>query len=84
MEDKFIVDCSCGCSKLEFKELHGDHYLSAYYATFYSKQDGIWSRFKERVKMLWFILLGKDFHLYEMVIYKDQWQQFKKFIQETE
>jgi len=85
MDKKFITGCDCGCSKIEvikFDDSDDDFvgFISYYGSTFYDKQAVITDRIIEKIKMLWFVLRGKDFRLHEIYFNKQQWQDFKEFI----
>jgi hypothetical protein len=81
MEQEFIFKCECGCSKLTVDEDEDGYVnLSHYFSSFYGKQSVIKDRIIERIKMLWFVLRGKDFHLYELYISPENWSDFKKWM----
>lgn len=88
METKEIIAiCHDGCGIVKFtvfEDAEWDDYcfISYYSSTFYDKQSPIWYRIKEVVKMLWFIIRGRDFQLYEVSFNKENWEEFKKNIQD--
>lgn len=58
-----------------------DYSLQILINTFYSKQRGILRTIKERIKLIWYILLGKDYLLNDIILSKDQADEFNKSLQ---
>jgi len=82
-EKRFFIPCDCGCNIMEFDYFDEEEmFISNYVSTFYEKQDQIFGNILRRIKFIWFILRGKEFHLYEVVIRKEQLQEFKKWVAE--
>lgn len=71
-----LIECDCGCSLLKFMEDDDLIYISHYALSFYSKQDGFWKNLAHKIRFLWAILIGKEFHLYEVIVKKEEF--FKK------
>ena len=83
-KEEFIFGCECGCSKLILeKDEDGYVFADLYYSSFYGKQSVIKNRIVERIKMLWFVLRGKDFSLYDLYISPESWNDFKKWLNEV-
>jgi len=83
-EKRFFVPCDCYCNIIAIDfidEKDGCLYVSNYVSSFYEKQ-GILSNLANRIKLLWFILRGKEFSLYDVVIDKEMLQDFKEWVAE--
>lgn len=82
MERKITVNCGCTCSKLDFVYDNGDGLdeliISHYYASFYNHQQPIWTTIKNRLKMIWCGITGKDYEFYELVFYGEQVKKVKE------
>lgn len=82
-----IVNCNCGCGKgIEFRvNKDEDDYasLSLISSDWYANQLSGWDIFKEKIKKIWFILRGKDYYYSEIILNKDEWEEFKKIINEV-
>lgn len=58
-----------------------DYSLQILINTFYSKQRGIIKIIKDRIKLIWYILLGKDYLLNDIILTKEQAEEFNKSLQ---
>jgi len=80
------IECSCGCSSLAIEQRQGEDgpeeiYISHKISSFYALQKPGKTKFKEALKIIWCILRGKEYYLYEIVLNsKDQISNFKKTI----
>lgn len=83
-EKKVIVECECGCSILKFvKDEDGYIYIENYSSLFYERQESAFLILKKKLKFIWFILIGKEFSLYDLVITgKEDIDNFKKQMNE--
>lgn len=83
-EKRVIVECECGCSVLRFvKDEDGYIYVESYSSLFYERQESAFSILKKKLKFIWFILIGKEFSLYDLVITgKEDVDNFKKQMNE--
>jgi len=83
--DSVKISCSCGCSILEFKQEDkswgGGITLSHYVSSFQSEQKGLWNTIVDRSKMIWLILTGKKYSLYDIVLTKKEAQQLIEVIE---
>jgi hypothetical protein len=82
---KFWFDCSCGCGELVFSQWKDDGmaFISYHIPAFYAYQRNLWTTIKHRAKIIWNILRGKEFYLYEIVIEDNETlKRFKKFVSE--
>ncbi len=82
---KFYYECSCGCGVLEFSQWKDDGiaFISYNIPAFYAWQYGTWDRIKRSVKIIWNILLGREYVFYEIVIEDNKTlKEFKKWASE--
>jgi hypothetical protein len=82
---EFVIGCECGCAKIEITKYFDDDpdfigFIQYYGSTFYDKQSVIKNRIIERIKMLWFVFMGKDYRLYDLVFNQEEWNKFKEFV----
>lgn len=82
-DDELIVTCNCSCGYgLHWKAGTWDdedekYYLSLIEMSWYAKQD---SRLKLYFKRLWKALRGKEYHLTEMILKKEDVEEFAAFL----
>jgi hypothetical protein len=71
------VKCGCGCSTLEITQWYENnvpesvwisHKIRSSTAYYYPG----WNRFKEKIKLIWCILRGKEYYFYELDLNKKQ------------
>ena len=73
-EELIVVNCDCGCNEgiyiIKYKEigLPNDYYIEIATTKFYSEQDKMWTKFKKRLKTIWFAIKGKEYRLCEICI----------------
>lgn len=80
--NKIYIPCDCGCSILEVVADKEDdfYYISHYGSSFYNAQDGVWTKIKSRLKFIWAGITGKEFHFYEVVLTKDEFEKLKEMV----
>jgi hypothetical protein len=71
----FFLKCECGDHVLSLNTEFEDSYM-----TFFYRISGSYLTWKERLKVIWNILRKRDYILYDLVIYEDQWKDFQKFV----
>ena len=82
----FTLDCECGCCegiRFRFDSEDEDIYLnlSIVSGDFYNKQKN--KRFyllKEKLKRIWFVIRNKDYHYFDIILSKNDFEDFKSFI----
>lgn len=79
-ENSFQLDCDCGCNKIVFSYWDGELVISHYALSFYRHQKSIWNTIKTRISLLWCIITGKEYRLYETVIPENKFEEFKIYI----
>ena len=73
-KDNLLIECACGSTIFGFTKFEairdedGVVYLSTYLNEFYNKQDSIFSTLWSRMKLAWYALWGKEYHLHELII----------------
>jgi len=83
MESKKIqIECNCGCVVLKVTkdrssvEGYDDvlYFVSAYESSFGARQ----RKLKQYLTRLWSAIVGKDYHLYEVVLREDEFHKFSE------
>lgn len=84
-----IVNCNCGCDEaIQIKKLVYDvkdddeYYLSILAGEFGSTQRGIFRTIGHRIKLAWKMLRGKEYLLTEIVMTKEELEEYKKVLGE--
>lgn len=77
------IDCDCGCSIVRVMDLDDFLTIDFLYNTFQSKQVTPTRILKNRLKMMWYALLGKEYRLHEIVVTREQLKQLAKDINEN-
>jgi len=87
---KINVDCGCGCTMIQIsqwqeKEEVGEVYISQYIPSFRALYQPGWNKFKDAVKMIWYIIRGKEYLLYDVAL-TNSWQikEFKDAVAELD
>ena len=82
----FELNCSCHCSKLEVSYWDDKDdttiILSHYSHSWNMYSDQLGHALKNMFGLIWCALRGKQYLFFEMVIPKDQIQEFKKWVAE--
>lgn len=73
--------CKCGCGdafQIIFRVDDDEDYaiISTLTPGFYAHKTGLWSRMKRRFQAAWCMLIGKEYYLHEVVLNKEQWNEF--------
>lgn len=84
-----IVNCNCGCDEaIQIKKLVYDvndddeYYLSILAGEFGATQRGIFRTIGHRLKLAWKMLRGKEYLLTEIVMTKEELEEYKKVLGE--
>ena len=84
-----IVTCNCGCDeaiqikKFKFDEQkEEEYYLSILAGEFGSTQRGIFRTIGHRLKLAWKMLLGKEYLLTEIVLTNNEFEEYKRVLEE--
>lgn len=76
----FVVTCKCSCGEaLEFRFDHDEEYvwISVMVGGWYANQDSFFLRLKEKWKRIWTILRGKEYCYSEILMTKEDYEQFR-------
>lgn len=86
-EDKkdLIVNCKCGCGAVHLTIDHEDEeddyaYQCFMKSNFYDEQYGMFGRLICKLKKIWKIIRNKDYYYSDVVMNKEDFEQFKKWI----
>ena len=84
-KEELIATCSCGCRDgvhLQIDKWDDEDivFLSMVTDKFYAEQTTFFRRFVEKLKRVWFIIRSKEYLYFEIVMKKDDIQQFKEFV----
>jgi len=84
-EDKntILLSCSCGCSllKLERDTPAKLYYLSHYLDSSY-QQKIFYNLLKDKIKLIWAILFGKEYVFWDMIFTKEDLKKLYSFLKE--
>ena len=90
MESKqFYLECvdNCGLIMIDVDFIEDSDpkndfygYMTYFKPVFYSGQKGVWNTIKSRFYCIYKIITGKEYELYDMVLSKEKWEEYKKFI----
>lgn len=83
---ELLVDCCCGCDegirfRIDKDDL--DYYCFMTYTNgnFYREQgDGVFCTIYKKLKKIWAIIRNKDFYYAEVVMTKDDFNEFKEYL----
>lgn len=81
---ELIVSCSCGCDEGVRIKIEQDDEYYAYQSftngNFFKEQHGIYGVLKEKIKKIWAIIRNKDFYYSDIVMNKEDFQEFKEWV----
>ena len=83
---ELIVDCCCGCDdgiRFKIDKDDFDYYCFMTYTNgnFYKEQyDGVFNAFCKKLKKIWAIIMNKDYYYAEVVMTKDDFNEFRNYI----
>ena len=75
------VRCDCGCHRgfhihAKIEQDYGYAFMTTTASPFIEKQCGIFETIKNRIKAAWFMLIGKDYMLHDLMLNEEQWNEF--------
>lgn len=82
-ENKYVTFCKCGCQEgIVLKADNDDHELSLQLVSdnFYLMQNKGKMSLKEKLKRIWFIIRGKEYCYFDILIDEEELQEFKEFV----
>ena len=79
------IDCMCGCDdgvKFKINKEDYDYYCLMTYTNgnFYAEQYGCWKVFCKKIKKIWAIIRNKDYYYSDIIMTKDEFEEFKEYI----
>ena len=83
---ELMVDCHCGCDdgvRIRLDKDDFDYYWLMNYTNghFYSEQnETFWRIFCKKMKKIWAIVRNKDYHYSDICMTKDEFEQFREYI----
>lgn len=84
--DCLYIDCCCSCGdgiKFKIDKEDFDYYCFMTYTNgnWYNEQnETMWRVFCKKLKKIWAIIRNKDFYYSEVVLNKDEFADFKEYI----
>lgn len=89
---ELYIDCCCGCDsgirfKIEPFDEDFDHYFFMTYTNgnFYKEQgDTIFGVLYKKLEKIWAIIRNKDFYYSELTMTKDEFNEFREYINSIE
>lgn len=87
---ELLVDCSCGCNdgfRFRIDKMDYDYYCFMSYtngAFYRDQEDTFWRVLRKKLKKIWAIIRNKDYYYGEVVMTKDDFEEFRKYINAVE
>lgn len=81
--DEYVTFCKCGCRNgVVLKADNEDDELSLQLVSdnFYMTQNKGRMSFREKIKRIWYVITGKEYCYFDILIGKDELQEFKEFV----
>ncbi|MBR4023450.1 MAG: hypothetical protein IKI94_12830 [Ruminococcus sp.] len=78
--NEHVIFCECGCGNgvvLKADNEESELSLQLVSDNFYTKQTNV---FWEKLKRIWFIIRGKEYRYFDILISKDELKEFKNFV----
>lgn len=83
---EMLVDCCCACDngiRFRIDRDDFDYYCFMTYTNgaFYREQDDtVWKVMFKKLKKIWAIIMNKDFYYAEVTMPRDDFEEFRKYI----
>jgi hypothetical protein len=78
---EIFTSCSCGCSVLGVIKYDSNEYAIEYLkSSFDTEQMSIISKIAKRIKNAFYTLIGKEYYLFDIVLTKEEFEDFKSQI----
>ena len=79
-ENELILSCKCGCDegirvKIDIDD--EDYCYQTYISGNFYKEQGT---FVDKLRKIWAIIRNKDFYYSEIILTKDEWEEYKEWI----
>ena len=82
-ENEYVTFCKCGCGDgvvLKFDTEDDELSLQFVSDNFYVMQKKGKMSFREKIKRIWYIITGKEYCYFDILIDKDELQKLKEFV----
>lgn len=82
-KDEYVMFCKCGCGEgvvLKVDKECGDLSIQFVSDNFYLMQRKGKMSLREKIKRIWYIITGKEYCYFDVLIDEDELQEFKKFV----
>lgn len=84
-ETELIVSCNCGCENGIHLRIDKDDekwYTIMTYTNgnFYRDQTNVFHTFKNKLKKIWAIIRNKDYYYSDVIMSKEEYQEFKAYL----
>lgn len=82
--NEFIAFCNCGCGNgvvLKFDNEDDELSMQLVSDNFYFMQNKGKMSLKEKIKRIWYIIKGKEYCYFDILIDKKELQEFKEFVE---
>lgn len=82
-DDKYVLFCKCGCGNgavLKFDNEDDELSMQLVSDNFYPWQNKGKMSFREKSKRIWHVITGKEYCYFDILINKDELQEFKEFV----
>lgn len=81
-EKIIYIPCDCDCSILEISRFRDEPelYISLYVSGYYTYQNMLWKNLIENIKLIWNIITGKRYCLYEVVVGQSKVKELKDYL----
>lgn len=83
---ELLIDCNCGCDegirfKIDKEDFDCYCFMTYTNGSFYKEQnDSLWRVFCKKAKKIWAIIRNKDFYYSDIVMTKNEFDEFKEYI----
>lgn len=82
-KNEYVAFCNCGCGNgmvLKFDKEDDELSLQLVSDNFYTMQSKNRMSLREKIKRIWYIIRGKEYCYFDLIIAKDELMRFKGFI----
>lgn len=85
---ELIITCGCGCEDtihIRIEPVYEDEdytyaFLSYMNGKFYSDQLNGWHTLRKKLKKIWAIIRNKDYYYSDVILNKEQFEEFRDYI----
>lgn len=75
-----VIRCKCGIETVIIEKDEAGYFVSFLMDKYITEQNTVWSKIKDKIKMLWFVFAGKQYCLFDMFISEDDMSKIKEFL----